>query len=101
MEVDVGARAAGGGRARRLSVKTMVGAEIAPPVVKYPAGIQPVLAQHCDTTQANGRRQSLGALAGAAPGSVRVNFQEKREKQRRLSLRVAAGTAAALASTAI
>ena len=98
-EVDVGVGMAGG-RARRLSVKTMQAAEIAPPVVKYPAGIKPVLAQHCDTTQANERRQSLGALAGAAPGSVRVNFQE-REKQRRMSLRGGVGTAAVLASTAI
>ena len=82
---------------RKMSVTTMRAAEIEPPVVKFPAGIQPVLAQHCDTTQAGERRESLGALAGAAPGSVRVSFQEKRA--RRQSLR--AGAAAVLAATAI
>ena len=84
-------------RARRLGVTTMMAAEIEPPVVKFPAGIQPVLVQHCDTTQAGERRASLGALAGAAPGSVRVSFQEKRA--RRQSLR--ADAAAVLAATAI
>ena len=84
-------------RARRLSVTTMLAVEIEPPVVKFPAGIQPVLAQHCDTTQAGERRASLCALAGAAPGSVRVSFQEKRA--RRQSLRAGAG--AVLAATAI